>query len=614
MASLPLIVGIGGMNAAGRTSGFHGYKRMVSDVLSAEVMASTWKDLAHRMGITQSDGINKSIIEQIKAGTLIRRIETFDPDQVPTHFKGTLQAETLFVLKKSKCPAIIPAHWTLRELDAHTVEVCMQGNNEVILSANTACSVSCAGTLPRGFNPGSLYNSHHHPRGLSLAIYGASDALHSMGIDWNEVLKYIRPDEVSVYAGSALAQIDAQSLEGLIAEPLRGHRINSKMMPMSLAEMPADFINSYVINSVGQTGTQVGACASFLYNLKQGMMDIQIGRAKVVIVGNSEAPLVPEVMEGFSVMGALANDESLRALDKTLQIDDRRSCRPFSTNTGFTMAEGAQFVVLMHDELALMLGAPIYGSVADVFIHADGNKKSIAKPGVGNYLTFAKATALAKAMLGEDGLKRTFVQAHGTGTPQNRTTESHLLNQVAQTFGIHHWPVAAVKSYVGHTIAVAAGDQLMASLGVWQHGYIPGIKTIDHIAEDVHQSHLKILTDHEYVGEAGCESPAVLINSKGFGGNNATGLVLSPHETKAMLLKKYGSKKMLSYSKKNESVQLKVEANDKEACEGRERVFYSFGTEMMDTEDVTITQETVGLSKFESEVKLPIKHPYEDYI
>lgn len=602
------------MNPAGRTSGFHSYKRMVHEVLPKKTMESTWRDLAHRMGLSLKDGVTEQLINQIKAGTLIRPIEAFDPACVPTHFKASLDTSAPFLIKKSKLPDPIPAHWRVEEQDVHTVRVYLDQAAEVLLIGTHRCSVSAAGSLPSGFDPRALYNSHHHPKGLALAIYGASDALHDMGLAWEDLLKHIRPDEVSVYAGSALSQIDEQSLAGLIGDPLRGNRINSKMMPMSLAEMPADFINSYVINSVGQTGTQVGACATFLYNVKQGMADIQSGRARVAIVGGAEAPIVPAVIEGFAAMGALASDESLQKLDGVQAIDVRRACRPFSSNTGFTIAEGAQFAILMDDALAIELGVPIYGSVADIFIHADGNKKSIAKPGVGNYLTFAKAAALAKTILGEEGLKHhTYVQAHGTGTPQNRTTESHLLNLVAETFGITNWPVSAVKAYVGHTIAVAAGDQLMSALGVWKYGYIPGIKTIDHIAQDVHCSHLRILTEHLSMGEAGIDCKAVLINSKGFGGNNATGLVLSPHETKAMLSRKHGKQAMQAYEKKNERVNALAAAYDSEACEGREKIYYTFGMAVMDEKDVAMTQQAVRLSGFQEEVVLPDVNPYADY-
>src|SRR5690606_16787980 len=70
--------------------------------------------------------------------------------------------------------------------------------------------------------------------------------------------------------------------------------------------------------------------------------------------------------------------------------DFRRASRPFGENGGFTIAESAQFIVLTDDALALELGLSIYGSVGDVFINADGYKKSISNPGIGNYLPWAK--------------------------------------------------------------------------------------------------------------------------------------------------------------------------------------------------------------------------------
>ena len=176
------------------------------------------------------------------------------------------------------------------------------------------------------------------------------------------------------------------------------------------------------------------------------------------------------------------------ALDDINQVDNRRACRPFSDNAGFTLAEAAIYVVLMDDVLALDLGAEIYGSVPDVFINADGFKKSIPSPGIGNYVTVAKAMATARSLVGDDGLqKRSYIHAHGTGTPQNRVTESEIMNELAKTFGITNWPVAAVKAYLGHTLAPAAGDQLTSALGTWKYGLIPGIATIDHLAEDVRE-------------------------------------------------------------------------------------------------------------------------------
>ncbi|MGR5149197.1 beta-ketoacyl synthase [Photobacterium alginatilyticum] len=615
MTKLPLIVGFGGMNAAGRSSGFHSYKRMIADVLSDDEMKTTWQDLAIRMGLSDSEMLDSEIIDAIKAGTLVRRIDSFDPDNLLYQYKASLTSESeqiSFTLRKSKLPNKIPENWEVEE-QGSKVKITVNGELGALLEDRVSFPVTSGGNIPAGFDPGKLYNSRFHPRGLKLTVYGASDALNSMGIDWEEVLSHIEPDEVSVYAGSGLSQVDDQSLAGMLAAPLTGGRVSSKMMALSLAEMPADFINGYVINSVGTTGTNMGACATFLYNLRQGMYDIQHGKSKVVVVGNAEAPVVAEVMEGFRVMGALAQDEQLKALDNSDKVDNRRACRPFSSNAGFTMAESAQFVVLMDDELALELGATIYGSVADVFINADANKKSISAPGVGNYVTVAKATALAKAILGEDGVKQTYVQAHGTGTPQNRVTESHILNEVAKTFAIDSWPVTAIKSYVGHSMSAAAGDQLIASLGVWQYGWIPGIQTIDHIADDVHTSNLNILAKHAYAGEQGEDYKAVILNAKGFGGNNATGLVLSPAQTLSMLGNKYGDKAMLAYHDKNMHVKQTADSNDQAACSGTENIRYQFGERVMDESSVSMTPESLKLSEFDKEIVLPQTNPYADY-
>ena len=328
---------------------------------------------------------------------------------------------------------------------------------------------------------------------------------------------------------------------------LMGKRVTSKQLPLGLCEMPADFINAYVLGSLGATGATIGACATFLYNLRQGIEDIQSGRRRVVMVGNAEAPITPEIIEGYRTMGALAEDEALMALDgRTDAADNRRACRPFSDNCGFTLSEAAVYTVLMDDALALELGLPIHGSVASVYVNSDGYKKSIPGPGVGNYVTVAKAMSLARRLIGDEGLRRrTYFQAHGTSTPQNRVTESHIMSSLAGVFGIEDWLVGAVKAYVGHSLAPAGGDQLAAIVGAWQHGWIPGITTIDHIADDVHREHLRFSMKHVEIDPT--QMDGAFINSKGFGGNNATALILSPTVTRRMLAQKHGAAALTAY-------------------------------------------------------------------
>jgi acetoacetyl-[acyl-carrier protein] synthase len=366
-----------------------------------------------------------------------------------------------------------------------------------------------------------------------------------------------------------------------------------------------------VFGSVGETAGIIGACATFLYNLKRGMDEIRSGHKRIVVVGNTEAPVVPHVIEGYRVMGALAEDEELMALDGSDVCDNRRACRPFSSNAGFTVAESSAWVVLMDDALAVAQGAAILGAVGDVFVNADGYKKSISGPGVGNYVTVAKAIASARAMLGEAALRSgTYMHAHGTGTPQNRVTESQIFNELASSFGIERWLVSAVKAYLGHSMGPAGGDQLSAVLGAWQDGVIPGITTIDHIADDVQDSHLYIPMQHVEFDPS--DMPGAFVNSKGFGGNNATGFILSPQQTQRMLRQRWGKQVMVEYDRRHERVAATASDYDDHADDGSVLPLYQFGEGVIEVGDLDLTDRSLRLPGFAQAIDLDLKNPYED--
>ena len=201
-----------------------------------------------------------------------------------------------------------------------------------------ALPVKSAGQLPSGLEPGELYASRFHPRGLQLTIVAATDALRSVGIDWQTIANSVEPDEVAVFASSAMSQLDENSFGGLMQSRLKGGRVSAKQLALGLNSMPADFINAYILGSVGTTGAITGACASFLYNLQKGSDMITSGRARVVLVGNGEAPITQECIEGYGAMGALATEDGLRQIGGSEEVDFRRASRPFSANCGFTLA------------------------------------------------------------------------------------------------------------------------------------------------------------------------------------------------------------------------------------------------------------------------------------
>ncbi len=634
MSRLPVIVGFGGYNAAGRSSAHHGFRRTVLESIDANSRQQTLAGLALMMKLvtvvddqyhdlegnplTLSE-LEAQLGEQIRAATLVRRIEKSHLDVDSAHWQKnlTLLADAGkpmgFITLRKQLPDPLPSDWTVEPLNDTEVQVTLYDGCDIKVDSFRALPVKSAGQLPSGFEPGELYASRFHPRGLQMTVVAASDALHSVGIPWAKIVDNVAPDEIAVYASSIMSQLDENGFGGLMQSRLKGGRVTAKQLALGLNSMPADFINAYVLGSVGSTGSITGACASFLYNLQKATDAIQSGRARVVVVGSSEAPINQECIDGYGAMGALATEDGLRQIEGKDDVDFQRASRPFGENCGFTLAESSQFVVLMDDELAMQLGADIHGAVPDVFINADGFKKSISAPGPGNYLCLGKAIASAVQLLGMDAVRqRSFVHAHGSSTPANRVTESALLDRLAASFGIDNWPITAAKAFVGHSLASASADQLISALGSFKYQLIPGIKTIDAVAADVHQQHLSIpLSD---VSRSAQPLEVCFINSKGFGGNNASALVLAPQVVERMLQKRYGSAAFADYTAQREHTRNAATQYEQRARVGQLDIIYNFGNDQIDDTQLELGVNQLRIPGFNQPLVFATDSRYQDML
>ena len=571
---LAIISGFGGINSSGRSSGFLGYKNLVFESLNEKEQLEVLQDLAVLQGK----------IEMVGTGW-----ETVSGDSI--NLKEYLLENVASIRKDC----------FIRKIEREVYDP-----DGIILEQIKA---SAAGQLPKGFDPSNFYPARQHPKALQMTVFGMSDAIGQLGFKWEEVQEKVNPDEVSVFSGAAIGQLDNFGFGGLMQSRIKGSRASSKNLALGLVEMSADFINAYVLGNVGRTGHSVGACATFLYNLQMGKEAIESGSSKVSIVGAAEAPITPEIIDGFFAMSALSDDKRMLEMQASNgeSIDagpmQTRACRPFGNNAGMVLGESSQFVILMEASLAIELGADIYGSVPSVHSHSDGHKSSISGPGVGNYITMAKCAADAEKEIGLKALRQnTFVHAHGTGTPANRTTESHILNEIAQTFGIKNWPVSAIKSYLGHSMAPASGDQLIASLGTWNNGVIPGIHSTDALAEDVYSAHLDILLENKTEEKdfyKGC-----FLNAKGFGGNNASAFILSPEETRMRIRSLVTKSKWDKYLKVVEKTYKNSIKYNESSLKGDYKVTYKFNENVLNGEkDIQISRKGMKLKGFKKQIK-----------
>jgi 3-oxoacyl-[acyl-carrier-protein] synthase II len=196
----------------------------------------------------------------------------------------------------------------------------------------------------------------------------------------------------------------------------------------------------------------------------------------------------------------------------SLQALDFRPCRPFDrTRAGITLGEGAAMFVLEPWDAAVDRGARILGELVSYGVSADAHHLTQPRPdGAGAVLAMRRA--LTAAELAPQAVD--YINAHGTGTPQNDAVETRAIKQV---FGARAYtiPVSSTKSQVGHCLAAGGAIEALASLLAVRGGFVPPTATL--VDPDPE-------CDLDYV--AGASRPAhlgtVMSNSYGFGGNNTS--------------------------------------------------------------------------------------------
>ena len=545
---LPVICSMGGLNSGGRTSGNMSYSRLVYENLSNEEKKEVLKDL-----ISLSE--EKKTEKEILSGTLIRQIDDFlDPKGLMTKQIG----------------------------------------------------VNAGAKLPDFYEIDNLYNSKQHPRGIKMTVFGVNDALYNLGINWREDIQpLLDPNRVAVFAGPAIGQLDEKGLGGLMQSRLQEKRASSKHLSMSLIEMSADFINAYILGSVGKSGQVAGACATFFYNLNAATTLIKSNEVDFAVIGSAEAPINPEVTDGFFATTGIADDKKILAMQERHgepfdKVDFSKACRPFGDNCGLVLGESSQFAIVTSLEFAIEIGAEILCAVPNVFINSDGIKKSISSPGIGNYLTMGQA--FKRYLKDHEKPKLSCVIAHGTGTFQNRSTESDVLSKCATSLEMKNLKVTGLKGYLGHTMGPAGGDQLACSLGIFDRGIIPGLNSTPKLADDVITNNLNFCMENEEIDTSDLD--AFFLNAKGFGGNNATTSIYKSNFVTKMLPKLFSKSKLTSYEAALEKTRENKLVYNSNCLEGNFNLIYRANEEILNPEtDLEMTSEAIKLKDY-PEIKL----------
>jgi 3-oxoacyl-[acyl-carrier-protein] synthase II len=263
-------------------------------------------------------------------------------------------------------------------------------------------------------------------------------------------------------------------------------------------------VADHLAETFGTKGSPISlstACASGASAIQLGVEAIRRGEADAALCVATDGSVNPETFVRFSLLSALS----------THNDPPQAAVRPFSKNRdGFVMAEGAGALVLESLEAANARGATVLGIVAGCGELADSFHRTRSSPD-GKPIIGCVRNALSDAGIVSDQVD--YINAHGTGTPENDKMEYLGISSV---FGerAKEIPVSSNKSMVGHTLSAAGAVEAVFSLLTLEHQRIP--PTINYDIPDP-----AIPFDVVPNKARDARVTAVMSNSFGFGGQNA---------------------------------------------------------------------------------------------
>jgi len=315
------------------------------------------------------------------------------------------------------------------------------------------------------------------------------------------IMRSTSPERVGVIVGSGIGGL--RTLEDQHTKLLdRGpSRVSPFFIPMFIGDMAAGMI-SMRFGAQGPNYATVSACASSAHAVGSALRAIRVGEADVMIAGGTEATVTPLCMAGFASMKALSERND----------SPQTASRPFdATRDGFVLGEGAGMLVLERLDHAQARGARIIAEVAGFGQSADAYHMTAPSPG-GAGAQIAIRAAMRDADLAIEDVD--YVNAHGTSTPANDSTETAALRAV---FGnrADDLIVSSTKSMTGHTLGAAGGIEAAICALVCERGRIP--PTINYETPDPDCD-----LDYAVGGTVERRVRGALSNSFGFGGHNVS--------------------------------------------------------------------------------------------
>lgn len=286
-----------------------------------------------------------------------------------------------------------------------------------------------------------LGNSQSYTRTALIGKLALKEALQDAHLDGQSL------DEVHFISGTTVGGMERRE-QVHAQEPGCGQEIaeiatyNCASCTEMIAEGLGDFASMATLST---------ACSSATNAIITGANMLRCGLADIVVVGGAEC-LSLFHLNGFNA----------------LMILDHQPCSPFDRDrAGLNLGEGAAYLVMetaasvQHRGLKPKFVLSGYANKCDAF-----HQTASSPEGEGAYL--AMTAALETAGLRPEDIQ--YVNAHGTGTPNNDESEGKAIIRV---FGEHYPPVSSTKSFTGHTTSASGSIEAVFCLLALEHQFLP---------------------------------------------------------------------------------------------------------------------------------------------
>ena len=372
-------------------------------------------------------------------------------------------------------------------------------------ASDLACRIACE--VPLGEGAGLFDADDHVPpkdqrkvdRFIVFGIAAARQAVEDAG--WTPTDEESL-ERTGVLLGSGIGGLESIENSAVILHERGPRRVSPFFIPSALINLLSGHV-SIRFGFKGPNHAVVTACATGAHAIGDAARIIELGDADVMVAGGAEAAICRLGVAGFAASKALStafNDEPTRA------------SRPWDrARDGFVMGEGAGVVILEELGHAKARGARIYAELKGYGLSGDAHHITApADDGDGGFR--AMKMALERAGMNFDDID--YINAHGTSTPLGDEIE---LGAVKRLFGAaaYELSMSSTKSAIGHLLGAAGAVEAVFGILAMNGGVVPPTLNLDDPSDGC---------DLDLVPRQARERPvnAVLSNSFGFGGTNAT--------------------------------------------------------------------------------------------